>query len=160
MTANNPSVRPYLIVFGLPAVGGLAVGGLIVAGALGAVVGGLAGAAGAYAGARYFLAQEMQYAPMRESLQAEGLELNGFARRGRTEGWLFLTKQRLIFVPGKGQDASKGLEINVVDIRAVSETEGRHLGAVSITTTTETVHFDVAKRVWSTALERHVPRDS
>lgn len=63
---------------------------------------------------------------LRAEFQAEGVERDGPANVGAAGGWLFLTKQRLVWVPHALNIGAKRIEIPLGDIKSANA-KGRKL---------------------------------
>jgi hypothetical protein len=92
--------------------------------------------------------QRKRAAKLRAAYDAEGLVHDGPANFGAAGGWLFLTKQRLVFEPHKlNLGLGKRTELAVADIAGVRAGDGALANKIAIVTTrNQTVQFVVRDR--------------
>lgn len=87
--------------------------------------------------AAFMRSQEKRVVIIREEFAAEGLVLDAAANIGGTGGWLFLTKQRLVFVAHKYNFGKKRVELALPTIAALRGNTGMVKGIEVGTTDTE-----------------------
>jgi len=99
----------------------------------------------------FMRSQHKKAGVLREEPSAEGLLFDAAANLGAKGGWLFLTKQRLVFVPHKLNVGAKRIELAVKNIAALRENSGLRargidVGSVSEGGSTQQHSFVVEKR--------------
>lgn len=87
--------------------------------------------------AAFMRSQQKRVVILREEFAAEGLVRDAAANIGGTGGWLFLTKQRLVFVAHKYNFGKKRVELALPTIAALREKTGMVKGIEVGTTDTE-----------------------
>lgn len=91
--------------------------------------------------------QSNKFAKLRPKYEPEGLVLDGGANLGGTGGWLFLTKQRLVFEPhGANAKSAKRIEIPLGEIKGVAPGAGRLVRRFEVTAANGTHSFLVENR--------------
>ena len=91
--------------------------------------------------------QSNKFAKLRPKYEPEGLVIDGGANLGGAGGWLFLTKQRLVFEPhGANTKSAKRIEIPLSDIKEVKPASGRLARRFEVATANATHSFLVEHR--------------
>lgn len=91
--------------------------------------------------------QSNKFAKLRPKYEPEGLVIDGGANLGGIGGWLFLTKQRLVFEPhGANAKNAKRVEIPLGDIRGVSPGSGKLVRRFEVATANGSHSFLVENR--------------
>jgi hypothetical protein len=125
----------------------------------GPVSGAVGGALFGVTMAAFLRSQAKRATVLREEFAAEGLVLDAGANLGGAGGWLFLTKQRLVFIAHKYNvgTKSKRVEIALPTIAALRELTGLRRGVEVGTTNAERYTFVVEHREkWIEALSTAV----
>lgn len=100
---------------------------------------------GAIAGFVHY--QVNKFAKLRPKYEPEGLVIDGGANLGGVGGWLFLTKQRLVFEPhGANNKSAKRVEIPLGNITEVKPASGRLVRRFEVATANTTHSFLVENR--------------
>jgi hypothetical protein len=91
--------------------------------------------------------QSNKFAKLRPKYEPEGLVLDSGANVGGVGGWLFLTKQRLVFEPhGANAKSAKRIEIPLGDIKEVKPGGGKLVRRFEVVTASATHSFLVESR--------------
>jgi hypothetical protein len=91
--------------------------------------------------------QTTKFQKLRPKYEAEGLVLDGGANLGGNGGFLFLTKQRLVFEPhGANSKSAKRVEIPLADIKEVKPAGGKLIRRFEVVTAGTTHSFLVENR--------------
>lgn len=91
--------------------------------------------------------QTNKFAKLRPKYEPEGLVIDGGANLGGNGGFLFLTKQRLVFEPhGANSKSAKRVEIPLADIKEVKPAGGKLVRRFEVVTATATHSFLVENR--------------
>jgi len=95
----------------------------------------------------WFLKRQAQrFEALRPKYEPEGIVLDGGANLGGAGGWLFLTKQRVVFEPHKLNVGAKRVEIPLGDIKEVRPAAGKLVRRFELVTAGATHAFLVEKR--------------
>jgi len=100
--------------------------------AVGAIAGTASGVVFGTTMALFVRSQYKKAALLRGQFTAEGLLFDAAANLGAKGGWLFLTKQRLVFVPHKLNFGAKRVELAVKNIAALRENSGARARGVDV----------------------------
>lgn len=91
--------------------------------------------------------QANKFSKLRPKYEPEGLVIDGGANLGGVGGWLFLTKQRLVFEPhGANAKNAKRVEIPLGDIKEVKPGSGKLVRRFEVATANTSHSFLVENR--------------
>jgi hypothetical protein len=90
--------------------------------------------------------QSKKFMRVRPQCDKEGLVIDGGANLGGKGGWLFLTKQRLVFQPHGGNVGASRVEVPLSTIKEVRPGSGKLVRRFEVVTATATYSFLVESR--------------